>query len=552
MIKILFNVFKRDQESIKSIKRSKTKRLLINIIACAVIVGVFFSVLSPLLFHANEIKDQLPFNLGNIAIMVGFTLSFIIALISSFGFLFSGGYLDKNLNSYITLPIKKRDFVIAKLMILYYSVIQIVALVMLPCIIIYFMYTVTISFNAIVIIIFYTLTMPIITIYAAAVILGTALFFINKLKNKALAKNLLFSTFFVVAFSAYMFFVLKMSSTGEDYVATINMIMDLSDKISLLFFYPNWATAVLNNAQYLKLAYMVGALVVGFICILYFEKVYFKGSVGFNETSAKSKAKLMKNAAVPRYPMMMWFFIKEAKEIIKTGTYFFNTIFGNILIVVIYLGMMGYAYFFQNSLSDNQMIFDLIDEHISYEYVILLTLAIGTFFTIFNNGGSTVFSREAKSLNFINTLPLNQSRAFFGKVLFHALCEFLTLFIFMLVPMLVLGIGINYILTAIVVMMLIVLATNLIPVCVDLNFPTLDWESETQVVKRSRAVVISMIIHFLMSIVIIGGSVLLYLNFDIDYKILTYLLLAFYVIMFIVLVIVYRKSVTRAFRKVKN
>jgi len=551
MYKILFKIFRRDQESIKSINRSKTKKILINIIACLAIVAAFVAILSPLIINSDEIKAVIPLNIGNLFLMIGFYLGFFLSLLSAFGFLFSSGYLDKNLNNYITLPIKRRDFIAGKISLVYYNVIQIILLLMVPCTIIYIIFG-NVSFHGILSIILYTFTIPILAIYIVATLVGTLMYFVNKVKNKALAKNVLYFLFFAIPFSIYMYFVLGISGggDGEDITQTIQTAMVWMDRLDKLLFYPGWATDLLNNANYLSALFMVVVIAVGVVSLLYFEKVYFKGAVGFNEGGSSGKNKVLKNAKTSNHSMTTWFFLREFKELTKTGTYFMNSFFSNILIVVIYLAMMGYSYFTQPDLGPE--IRGLINDHLNIEIAILVTLAIGTFFTIFNMGAATVFSRDAKVIDFINSLPLNQSRAFFGKVLLHALVEFLTLFIFMIIPMIFLGISPIYMIVSITVMILIVLATNLIPVIVDLNFPTLDWESETQVIKRARSIIISLIIHVLLNGIVFGSAALSLIYLDIDYKIISYLGLAFYVIMFIVLGFVYRSSVTRAFRKVRK
>ena len=553
MIKILFNIFRRDQQSIKSLKLSKLKRIIRSFVVIVLIFIAFGSVLSPLIFNADKIQQAIPINLGNLAMMLGFYLIFIIAFISALGFLFSSGYLDKNLNNYIVLPIKKFDFIIAKLALVYYNVMAIVLLVTIPFAIIYFTYG-NITFSGILIIILYTFTVPLITIYVTSFIIGTVMLFINKLKNKAIAKNVLYALFFIVVFSIYLYIVVATSSIRHDnYLALINFFTNIVDKVNTTFFYSTWATDVLNNADYLKIVWMLLVTIIGFVFVLYFQKVYFKGSIGFNEGGQTRRRQHKKVSGITHYSMTTWFFIREFKEIFKTGTYFFNSVFANIIIVVIYLGLMGYFYFFQgNTLQNAQELNSFVNNYLNIEIVILITLAVGTFFTIFNNGAASVFSRDAKVLDFLNTLPLNQSRAFFGKVLFHALVEFLTLFIFMMIPMLVIGLKFYYIIVSVIIMIIIVLATIFIPICVDLRFSTLDWESETAVVKRAKSIVISMIIHFVLTFVIIGGGICLITLAHIDYKVVAYIITAFYLIMFAVMTLLYRKLVSYAFRKVKE
>lgn len=530
------------------LKWSKAKRMLFSIGIIALVIGVFSAILSPFIFNASEIEKAIPINIGNAVLMAGFYMSFILAIISSFGFLYSSGYLDKNIDNYIVLPINRRAFVLSKLIFVYYNVMTLIGLICVPFIIIYLFFS-SITINGIISIIIYFITMPILVISIVAAILGTLLYFINKVKNKALARNILYAAFFLVAFGTYMVFVLSMTMSGdEDPLVMISSIISLVDKVSIFFFYPGWASDILNGAAYLNILYMIITIMSCGILLLYFEKVYLKGAIGFNEGGKISRRKKRKISNLPMYSPTRWFFIREAKEITKTGTYFFNTIFGNVIIVVVYLGMMGYSYFTNDM---PQEVLDFIDTNLDVNMIIIITIVVGTFFAVFNNGAATVFSRDAKVIDFINTLPINQSRTFFGKVLFHSLIEFFTLFIFMIIPMLVLQIKVGFIIVAILVMIIIVAGTIFIPVCVDLAFPTLDWESETTVVKRGRSIWINMIATLILNAVVFGLGALLFFVVKIDYTIISYIAIGFYILLFVVLLSIYRKLVVRAFRKVK-
>ena len=55
MIKLLFNVFKRDQKSIKYIKMSKTKKILLSLVVCALILFAMSSILMPIVMNADKI-----------------------------------------------------------------------------------------------------------------------------------------------------------------------------------------------------------------------------------------------------------------------------------------------------------------------------------------------------------------------------------------------------------------------------------------------------------------------------------------------------------------
>lgn len=546
MIRILFEIFRKDQKSIKYIRMPKTKKFLFKLGILGIILFSMFSIISPLIYNADQIRQAIFIDVGVIALIVSLYISFIVAIIYSIGFLFSSMYLDKNLENYLYLPINRRDFIVAKLLMIYYNVSLISLLIISPFVIFYLYYS-NISFIILLTLIIYLITMPIVTIALSAILVGTVIYFVNKLKNKKLAMGIVYGLSTLLMIFAYLFFVLKMTTVPEDdYVALYNALLSSIETISLVFTYPNLANDIILNSNYVSIFKMIIIVIVGLLFIFYFKKIYFKSSIGFNENTS-SKRKKARNKLIKNYSLIRWFFIKEAKEIFKTGVYFFNTVFSNIFIVVLFLVMMAYNGFFgQQDLSSIYSFIEMID----LEIVILITIIVSTVFSFFNVGSATIFSREAKSLDILNSLPISKSKAIYGKLLFHGLIELLTLLFFFLPIMIYLNVSIINILMVIPVLALVVFTTLFIPAIIDLNFPNLDWESETAVVKTSRSIIISMIVNVILIASIIGFAYLMFFKLNVNYKIIAYIFLILYIAFLFILFKWYNKSIEKAFRKV--
>lgn len=546
MIRILFEIFRKDQKSIKYIRMPKTKKFLFKLGILGIILFSMFSIISPLIYNADQIRQAIFIDVGVIALIVSLYISFIVAIIYSIGFLFSSMYLDKNLENYLYLPINRRDFIVAKLLLIYYNV-GLISLLIVSPFVIFYLYFSNISFIILLTLIIYLITMPIVTIALSAILVGTVIYFVNKLKNKKLAMGIVYGLSTLLMIFAYLFFVLKMTTVPEDdYVALYNALLSSIETISLVFTYPNLANDIILNSNYVSIFKMIIIVIVGLLFIFYFEKIYFKSSIGFNENTS-SKRKKARNKLIKNYSLIRWFFIKEAKEIFKTGVYFFNTVFSNIFIVVLFLVMMAYNGFFgQQDLSSIYSFIEMID----LEIVILITIIVSTVFSFFNVGAATIFSREAKSLDILNSLPISKSKAIYGKLLFHGLIELLTLLFFFLPIMIYLNVSIINILMVIPVLALVVFTTLFIPAIIDLNFPNLDWESETAVVKTSRSIIISMIVNVILIASIIGFAYLMFFKLNVNYKIIAYIFLILYIAFLFILFKWYNKSIEKAFRKV--
>lgn len=544
MIKQLCRVFYRELQSIKYLKRSKLQKILINVASVFGIVAIFCAVLSPLLVHAQDIVKVIPINISYLTMGIGMIIVSLLSLISSFGFLYSSGYLDKNLENYVYMPIKARDFVLAKFAVTYSSVAMLVALAMLPITIISIAFggfDILLIFSAIL----FTATIPLITNYIALVLVGTVMVFLNKLSNKTLARNVLYGLFFALLLSINFIISFSMSSVGEDPAALVTTIATLMNSVKHILFYPTWAMEIFTLHNYINILWMISACLVGAVSLLYFEKVYYKGAIGFAADYYKSKNKKYSDSQVKQRGMKSWFFYLEAKQIFKTSSYFFNTIFSNILIVVIYLGMMGFAYFSADK--DALEVVGFIKNIADIYTVFLIGVCVSCFMATFNTGAATTYSREAYNLEAYKSMPIDMKSAYVGKVAFHFIIEYLTSFIFMVVPLMILGFGIEYILVMMLAVLLVSLAYIFIPINADFRFPTLEWESDVMVVKGSKSIWVSMITNLILSIIIIGSIIIALFVLNLDHKLICAVATVVLVAMFVILYTYYKKLINKVF-----
>ncbi|WP_423363938.1 hypothetical protein [Mycoplasma sp. P36-A1] len=544
MIKLLSKIFYNEMQSIKFIRKGPKYRFLMNLIAVIAIIAVFVAILSPLLFNADTIAKYIPINIGYFTLGLGLMALTLISLISSFGFTYSLCYLDKNLENYLFMPIKSRDFVIAKVITIYKSVLMIVGLAYIPLIIIAIRFS---GFDLMMIVssLLFLITIPLITTYISLILAGTILYFLNKLKNKTIARNFLYFLFIVALLGLNMSISFFMSSFGDDTSELAKALTSMMSTTSKIMFYPTWAMEVFTVNKYINLLYMLIAVVVGAISILYFEKIYYKGAIGFSKDYYRSKGKKFKVSEVKTRSVKKWFFFMEAKQLIKTSAYFFNTIFGNLIVVVVYLGMMGYFYFTMDE--ESVEVFASINDYISIPAVFLVGVCITSFFALFNNGAATAYSREAYNLEALKSMPIDMKSAFIGKVIFHFILEFATSFIFMVIPMLVIGLNIQYVLIMIVSVFLVTCAFSFIPLCADLKFPSLEWESDIMVVKRSKSIWITMLSSLLFAGIVIGATISGVFLLNLDINIVAGVISVLLIVLAIGFYLLYRKLIDKAF-----
>lgn len=550
--KILLNVLLKETQSIGYVRSSKKAKIIRNIASFVCVFVVFGFVMMPIMSGADDIKNIVGnIDLGKLILSIGIYGMFILNLISIFIMIFTFAYLDKNLNNYLILPFSRKEFANTKLLSIYLTNIKFSAILLIPFIFLFIAFS---GFQILPILeyILYTLTVPIFTIYISCLILGTVMFFVNKMKNKQLGKRLVIGIGATIVFVIYLYYIFYINDVSNDNYFLRVMELFARFQSTIDFFRPvlsfsHFANDFIYTSNFLNILYMGLIIVIGYVAIIYFHKVYYAGVIGLNEGGGSRKRRSKKLAGIKQWSMTKWFFVKEFKEIFKTPTYFMNTVFTNILIVAIYLGMLGYQYFF-NGMASELAKYN-VNEFLNIHTVILVTLGLGTFFCLFNMGPASSYSRDAKILKPIKTLPINYKQAFFGKILFYSLVEFLTLVVFLLPIMIVLKVSIFFITIAILCMILISISTILLPFCIDLTFPTLNWESESAVAKRSRGIYLYMLaVVIICAIVGVGSYLVFTITNKIDY--IAYYMVIFYVILFILLLLYYNKKVDSALNKV--
>lgn len=544
MIRQLYQIFIRDTLSVKMLRRSKKQRNFIKFIGGILTVVIIALIIASIFYglNINELINVIPINIGNVILVIGMFASFIFSIIAAISFFFSSCYLDKNLDNYLTLPIKTKDFTISKILVTYRNTLFVAALVMIPTILVY-LFIGDISFLTIIFSLLYTLTMPIILIYTVVLILSTILLFINRMKNKNIAKRFLYTITTIFLIGIYLFFVLSLSYNPSGF---LNILLELQSIIKILFAYPLWFIRVIANEQYLYLVNIILYLAACLLVQFYFERIYFKSSVGFNSEDiqqAKNKSKIK----IGNHSVFRWFLLKESKEIFKTPVYFLNIVLGNIILIVVFLIAIFYNYF---TLEESSLVF--VNEYLNnmdITYLLLIVYAIATFSTLFNLGAASTFSRDAKNFSLVKTLPLKYNQALLGKTCFYFLLDFISIAIFMIVPLIFFNFSFVEIIICFLVLLLVSLATIFIPVCIDLLFPTMNWESQTAVIKRSKSTNITAFLSIGFSFIVIGSGAYLLITELVTPSTLLTIITIFYIILLIVMIIVFNKLSKRVYLK---
>lgn len=542
MVKNLLFVFKRSKLTIKQIGYSKQKLLITTYLPYLILVGILFLMLYPMIEKADFIISTFNISLEKYILSYGVLAIFVIGLGVAFVSLLTSCYMDKNLNHYLVLPIPKDIFVLSKLYYVFLDIIKTSYILFIPFIVIYVSLQ-EITSSAIILIIIYPILLALFNLTLAIMILGSVLFMINKIKNKAVAKLLLYICLYAVIILAYMYIFFTINGNSNTYEESLTKFNQLKEQFLSLLLFPKLAYNIIMNNEYINFLYLflLSSLIIpGFY---YFRSIYYQGAIGFNEVSPRinKRKSTYKNNSI-----IKWFFMREFKEL-SSGVYFLNTLFPALIVDIIYLGMAIYLFFFSSVSLPEQDEFKEIYNMINIEGVIIVVSVISIFLTNITFGAATTFSREAYNLDALRVLPINIANAFLGKVIFNSLFDCMSILIIVIPIALMIKLSLTYIIVAIILICLISVTHSFIQVNINLLFPTLDWESETSLVKRSKSVTISSITGMLY-IFLAGYSVYyLFIELSLDYKLFSYLIVIYYILLFIIVSRLYNKLVLKAF-----
>ena len=195
-------------------------------------------------------------------------------------------------------------------------------------------------------------------------------------------------------------------------------------------------------------------------------------------------------------------FKKEIKSYFLNPAYLLNTIIGPILIIVsaVAISIIGV----QNVLATFQL-------SIPYNELQFIFILIINFFISTTCISAVSLSLEGKNVWLIRSMPISAFQIFLSKLLVPVVIILPTLIFSAIVYSIILE-NILYGLIIFAIALLFLLLTDIIGLMINLWFPKLNWESETQVIKQSLSVLLSMVFNFILVII----PIVLYLVFKIS------------------------------------
>ena len=328
----------------------------------------------------------------------------------------------------------------------------------------------------------------------------------SKMKSKNIIQTLLTSIFLLII----VYFSLNMETITTNIVNNASSINNI-----ITNYYP--VRLSINLIIKFNISDLIKLLLINIIPFILFiligQKYYFK----IISNSKNNIKKVNKNIKIRVRKPIIALTNKELKRYFKSPVLMFNTSFGLIIILIFTLILC-----FKGKLELINLLSNYgIDKNISTN---LLYYTLMFFSLIMTSITSSSISLEGKTINITKSLPIDYKLIFKSKIIMCFIIELPLVLISSLLFILFFKVSIYYIIELILLIFLTILLNSIIGLIINLKYPKLNTNNDTEVVKQSMSSFISVIIGICLLIISIILFIILYDKINISIILIIHLL----------------------------
>lgn len=476
---ILIRYFLKDAWSNIFTSEDKKKKIFLGLF----MAFCLFLVSIPLVFLVISTYDELKaMNLDVMLISLVLVCNVIVLMFFGTYSVLNIFYFSNDIEIFLPMPIKSSDIVIGKFSALYVNLLMNSSIIILPLIafgvkdgagILYYIYMIIVFFIS-----------PILPMVLVSILAMLLMRFGKLTKHKDGLKMVggCLTLVFAIAINI-------ISQNSSDNSQIINLVAEgdesIIGKISGFFITNKFSANALafnmeaKGVYNILLAVLVGILVIG---ILYAVggKLYLNSVIGISETYSRRKDILSDNDIRGKFKKRTVFSSlvrRDIKNILRTPQFFINAIamqvYMPIIFGVAFLSNGNYKSIskFINSLGVNSTIFAIV----------FLMVA---FFIATGGAGISAISREGKDITIARYIPIEASEQLKAKFYSSLIINNITVLI-ILIFLIILDIGLEILLPAIIVAETTVILVTIIGMYTDYRKPNLDWDDEKNMMKNN-------------------------------------------------------------------
>lgn len=309
----------------------------------------------------------------------------------------------------------------------------------------------------------------------------------SKMKFKRLIQVILTTSFVLV----YLYFSMNMDSFMESIVKNATSINDIINKI----YYPvGIYISLIDKFDILKFIILLLINVIPFLLfILIGQLFYFKI---ISDSNNKKVKKRNKEIIIKQKSSLMSLTKKELKRYTSSAVFMFNTSFGLIigLIFTIVLCLKGKSMIVK--MLSNYGVSDNVGLNILFYGIVLFTLCSTSI-------SSSSISLEGRTINITKSLPIDYKDIFKSKILMCFIIEVPFAILSILLFIIFHKVSIIFILELLLLIFMVIIFNSTFGLLVNLKYPKLNCNNDTEVVKQSMSSLISTLIGFVSFIITI-------------------------------------------------
>lgn len=442
----------------------------------------------------------------------------------------------KDDNLLLSLPIKKSTVLFIRIFKFYVFELMYNALLLIPAMVVYAC-NVNVGWTYYLVSLIALFIIPIVPIVFSCIVGGITSFISTKFKYKNIAQ-IVFTT---IALLGVLFVSFNLKGVMANIAENATSINDMITKI----YYPAGAyVSLVTDFNVVNLLIYVGVHILLFaLTVIILGKIYFKinsraksVNIGSNKKEYKIKTKSPMKALIK----------KELNRFTTSPVFIINAGFGLVLFILISVLVVVRFDGLPEILSQMEINFTI--EHVR-AYIPVVLFGILCFSSFMTSITCSMISLEGKTFNLLKSLPLKPFTIVFSKVLTAVL---------IMIPVFLVGDILFFIRFEfnLLEIMFILIATLVLPVLsetigilINLKYPKMDAENDTEAVKQSTSTMIASLLGMLLTGLSIAG-VGVGISMGVYGDLLLELGVAFYTLICVILVFALKRSGAKLFMKI--
>ncbi len=391
-------------------------------------------------------------------------------------------YEAKDNDFLLSMPVPVKLILLSRMTGLYITTFCFEALVMIPAVIVYFLFM-RADILTVICLILNFFTLPLFALSVSCVLGWFVALFASKMRNKSLVTVVISIAFFGV----YYYFSMRLNTI-------INSVIDNSEAVGewiKTYLYPLYKMSLGCNGDVLSFVVFL------FFTLAMFLIVYKILSLNFLKLATSKKGMKRKEYVEKTAHMSSSKTALLKKELLyfkSLPAYMLNCALGSLLVIVVTAVMI---------IKYDDIAYLLGAAGLGFVHMPSICTLVICFVASTNNITSVSVSLEAKNLWFIRSLPVNIKDVFFAKTMLHVIITAVPAILSLTVLSVVFSAGLLNFLLSTVVLLLFVILCALSGLCINLIFPKLDWTNETIPIKQSLSSFFGMFLGLIYNVLII-------------------------------------------------